>query len=587
MTKMKHQGVSVARKAVTGVLATLIIFAALFSFGVGYLVFLNQTSIAAYQANGTRESGIQQSSQEKLYVSASVSNTLPSPITLTIANHGGVATTIIGTFVDNSAGDLQSTVGSMSVTLNVGASTTLSVPGYSYTATSGTVYVSVITSRGNTFTVQYPLPQLTSTTTVTSTTSTATTTTLPYTGIGSNALVLNLVASPPAAFGCSNGCVSVTATVYNYDTQTMNGVALDPNPLTVTICTGNTPGCTATVTACNLSGSTCTTTSPTCTGPFNSGGGSDAADTIPAYSGSGSAPYIYFVCYYNTYTGTSGGFATFTGQATGNLGPLTPVASSVTTSNAIRIGGSANVLNQGPFSADFFYFKYSACTGTSPCNPSPGFSGSPNTPTGTLLDGYLTSGNSYYVAYYLQITNNFNTSLPILQYTYFQTDATIGNDADFFIAGPASNSTFYSLPTSSYSPDYPYPPYSGQPVYYPNYVSSPPSLTAYTGSVFNCDTAQGGNPDNCIDVNPGKTVTLTFAACNLGSNSWEWYNQPNGANSGGGSISCTNNGATTNSPSYTVPEAAWFGIVIFFVYNGQVYAQQIPFTATLVCNTNC
>jgi hypothetical protein len=578
--------IGLKRKAIASVLATIIIFASLFAIGVGFLVFQNQNTLSAIQANNNREGEVQQASMEKLSVSASVSG---STVLLGITNRGGVSTTIVDAFVANANGVLQSPPGIIpnpcsQPTLNIGSSGSCTLSGYTYTP-STTVYLSLITSRGNTFTVQYPAPSNIITTTSTSTVGTVSSSTLPYIGIGSNALVIDMVASPPVAFTCTSGCVVVTVTLYNYQSSgVMTNVALDPNPPTVTLCTGNVPGCTATVTPCTLSGATCTPTVPpsppsTCAGPYNSNGSPDTTDSIPAYSGSGVASDIYYLCYYNANTGVVGGFATFSGEATGYIG-TTEIASALATSNAIKIGGSANVLNQGPFSANFFYFHYTSCTAT-PCTSSsenPGFSGSPNLPTGPLPNGYLISGNNYNVAYYIQITNNFNVSLPILQYTYFQTDSTLGNDADFFIVGPSSNSTFYSLPTNANSPG---------PAYYPTYTVSSPSLQAYTGSVYACDPSLGGSASNCIDVNPGKTVTLTLAACEFGSNSWDWYNQPNGENSGGGSIGCSANGATTNSPSYTPPEATWLGIIIFFVYNGQVYAQQIPFAGDLVCNSNC
>jgi len=569
------------RKAIAGVLATIMIFGTLFAVGVGFLVYQNQTTLSTIQANANRETSIQQASSEKLSMSASLSGTT---LTLTLRNKGSVSTTLIDAYVSNGNGAMQSPPGVFSLstlcaspTVNIGSSTTCTFSPYSYT--SGTVYLSVLTSRGNSFTFQYPAPSGLSTTTTTTTLGTTTTSTLPYVGIGGNALVINLVASPPEAFTCTNGCVLVNATVYNYQTQgTMNNIALDPNPPTVTLCTGNVPGCTASLTPCTLSGSTCATSPPaTCVGPYNPNHTLDVSDSMSPYSGSGIAPSVYYLCYYNANTGVVGGFATFSAEATGMQGSIV-IASALATSNAIKIGGSANVLNQGPFSANFFFFHYVACTSTTTCTSTPSFSGSPNLPQGQLPDGYLISGNSYYVSYYIQITNNYNVNLPILQYSYFQTDSTLGNDADFFIVGPASNSSYYSLPTNTYS---------STPTYYPSYSTSTPALEAYTGSVNACNPTDGGSITNCIDVAPGKTVTLTMAACNFGSNSWTWYTEANGDNQGGGSISCTINGAKTNTPSYTPTEATWLGIIIFYLYNGQVYAQQIPFAGDLVCDANC
>ena len=192
------------RKAIAGVLATIIVFGTLFALGVGFLVYQNQTTLSAIQANANRESSIQQASSEKLSMSATLSG---STLTLTLANRGGVSTTLVDAYVANSNGVMQSpgifSLSSLcaSPTLNIGSSTSCTLSPYSYT--SGTVYLSVISSRGNSYTLQYPTPSEMTTTTSTSTMGTTTTSTLPFVGIGSNALVVNLVASPPEAFTCT------------------------------------------------------------------------------------------------------------------------------------------------------------------------------------------------------------------------------------------------------------------------------------------------------------------------------------------------------------------------------------------------
>jgi hypothetical protein len=81
-------------------------------------------------------------------------------------------------------------------------------------------------------------------------------------------------------------------------------------------------------------------------------------------------------------------------------------------------------------------------------------------------------------------------------------------------------------------------------------------------------------------------VTLTFAACNFGLTLWDWYNQTNGANTYGYRTAC----GGTQTPAYSPTEATWLGIIIFFIYNNEVYAQQIPFAGDLVCSgsiSNC
>ncbi len=98
------------------------------------------------------------------------------------------------------------------------------------------------------------------------------------------------------------------------------------------------------------------------------------------------------------------------------------------------------MLNQGPFSANFFFFKYSACTilqaaGIRRCTTTPSPVTFANLPTASLIHGE----HSYYVAFYIEITNNFNVTLPILPYTYFFTDPSSGGDSPFFIVGDPGN----------------------------------------------------------------------------------------------------------------------------------------------------
>jgi hypothetical protein len=157
----------------------------------------------------------------------------------------------------------------------------------------------------------------------------------------------------------------------------------------------------------------------------------------------------------------------------------------------------------------------------------------------------LTGSSSYYVAFYVQITNNFNVSIPILPYTYFLTDPTIGGETPFYIVGNPS-----SLP------------------YIPNYNpggNGIPTLTPYPSTCVATATS------TCLIIPPGGTVTLTFAACDITSTWWDWAGYSYGSSHDSG------NTCTTNPPAYQPNEATWIDIVVSFVYNGQVYSQGIPF----------
>jgi hypothetical protein len=251
------------------------------------------------------------------------------------------------------------------------------------------------------------------------------------------------------------------------------------------------------LTSCTLSGSTCNPPS-TCAGPYNSNGSPDTTDSIPEYSGSGVAPDVYYLCYYNANTGVVGGFATFSGQVSGTLTVTgQTVASATSTSNTIEIGGQANVITQGAFTTNFLFYRYSACqtapestggggtytyqytgvtSGSYPCNPTPSQIANPSQMNDKLLsDAFLLySAGNYYVAYYISLTNDFNQTLPVLQYSYLYMDPGISGEQYYFLAGAATD--YYSSATKTYHS------------YYPNYdvANSVPTLDAYAATPTTC-----------------------------------------------------------------------------------------------------
>jgi len=552
------------RKAVASVIATVIMLGLVFAGGVGFLVYVNQNTLTATQANAGRQAALQQASLEKLNLGVKLSTVVADPwgqtgdLVLTVNNTGGAAATLVDVYVTNVAngqlvsssqvsppskylsvkGTFPPNKGDLNITLplsvTMGASTRtmsgciaaktgcdIAISKTSYLYTSGTtVLVSVLTSSGNVFSVQYPM-------TISATSGTA-----------SSSLVVGLVASPPQTLTC-NGCVTVTVTAYNYATLPITGVALNPLPPTA--------GVTGTA---SVTGGSCGAGSP--------------STTIPAYSGSGSAPSITFTCTYNASTGAVGGFASFTGAATGTLNGVS-ISSALAVSNTIQIGGTVSVLNQGPFTANSFFFKDSYCLQskgrffTSPCVQTPATLTIPNLPNANPQNGSA----DYYVAYYVQVTNNFNTTLAILQYSYFQTDPTLGGESNFYIVGPAPS---YSSANCA----------SQTSCYFPDYTKPTPVLQAYGGDAITCaETPPLYNPPssaNCIDIAPGQTVTLTFAACRIGSSDWDWGDSQYGR-AFDNPVGCS----PQAPPNYQTPESTYLSIILSFMYKGQVFDQQIPF----------
>jgi hypothetical protein len=564
------------RKAVASVLATVIMLGLVFASGVGFLVYVSQNSTIQNQANAGRQAALQQASLERLALSVKVSSVADFPwgqtgdLVLRVNNTGGATATIVDVYVTNPAngqlvsnckvvppcsaappfthylntqgslaqkGDLNITL-PLSITmgattrtmtgcisLKTGCDIAISKTSYTYSAGT-TVLVSVLTSAGNVFSAQYPTPA--------SSTS----------GVQSSSLLVQLTASPPQTLSCSN-CVTVVVTAYNYATTAIFGAALSP-------LTGPTAGVTGTASITNGGPPVCSSPSP--------------SSMIPPYSGS-TPGSITFTCTYNAATGAVGGFASFTGAATGTLNGAA-IASAPAVSNTIQIGGTVNVLNQGPFTANAFFFKDSYChqgSGrfyTSPCSQTPTPLDIPHLPNANPQDGSA----DYYVAYYVQVTNNLDTPLALLQYSYFQTDPTLGGESNFYLVGPAS--TYSAASCTQPSP-------TG--CYFPDYTKPTPTLQAYGGDAVTCadgpaPTYNPPSPANCIIIGAGQTITLTFAACRLGSSDWNWGDSQYGR-AFDNPIGCS----PQAPPNYQTPESTYLSIILSFMYKGQVVDQQIPF----------
>jgi flagellin-like protein len=545
---MKLLRVTRKRKAISGVFVALLLFAMVFTVGTNYFLFVNQANLATSQATAVRQDALLQGREENLAIGVSLSG--GSTLVVSASNIGGVPTSISSIYLTDTSGKTMNPPGLMGqaqtnltasqwpLTLNVGAKTSgnsgclpgkpgcnIALSGYSYT--SGNLFVKVVTGRGNVFSFGYP--------------------TLTNGGTGSNVLVvtMNAYPTPPLTqvFTCT-GCITLLITVYNYASNPITGVAPSPNP--------PTPQLTGTA---MVSGGSC--------------GAANPSSTIPAYSGSGTAPSITFTCTWNAQTGSVGGFATFAGYAQGTLSGVT-VTSALAVSNILQIGGSSNVGTQGAFSVNFFFFGTSSCVlngnWVAPCVTNPAVF--PHASVGALPDGAITKvGTNHYVAYYVTITNNYPAPLEILQYSFLQLDAShpppvVGNETDLWLAGAAS--TYNSL---------------GH--YYPNYATNPnpPSLAPFAGNTVNCaESGPTWTPSpNCIDINYGQSMTLTFAACGFGASNWDW-----GGTQYGSKFDNTA-GCTSSAPGFSPQGSAdVLTVVLSFMYQGQVYTQAIQFQGLAV-----
>jgi hypothetical protein len=552
-----------SRKGVATVLAAALIFGMLFTAGFAYITWQAQAGQNENIANLDRQNAVEQGNLERISLATIVSGSGPYTVTIMAENSGGIATTLVGAYA-SSGGALLTTPGIVTEdsVLTIGDSVSLTLPAIS--VASG--MASVLTSRGNTFSAPFPNPPTQVTATISTTySSTATTMTLPGLA-GSNALVVQMVATPPVSFGCDNGCVTDNVTVYNFAPNQMSSVALLNSQPSVAEC-GNAPGCTASLTP-----------NSACAGPYSRQGVLDSSDSLAAYSGSGNAPSVFYLCTYNVVTGNVGGYASFSGQATAqeNFGGSPPsyvnVVSAEAISNTIQLGGSTNVLGQGPFTVNFFVFKYSSCTNgpsssgghytySSACSTTPATM-PPNVFRQLGNASLVSAGSNYYVALYFQVTNDYTSILPILKYSFvqFESAKSLG-EADMYIVGGPSNSSSV----------------------YPNYCKgggSPactndiPTFNAYTATASSCAETKGEPPaSTCINVSPGQSAVLTFAACGPGSPSWEWGGSQYAKSWDPGYSGC----ATVNLNMGTSGAPTALILVLSYLLNNVVYTEDIAF----------
>jgi hypothetical protein len=576
------------RSGLSAVLSAVILFAMIFTVGSTFFIFINNENLTVNQANSSAQAKLQAASVEELSLEAHLSSTADQwaqtgDLWISVNNTGGVASTIDAVYVSNTAGQLVSEsqialptvshylstdnrcLGSscavkgdlnetLPLTVPVGGSTNLlngcstsgkvgcniGISKSAYDYTSGNVIISVLTASGKIFSATYPPPIKTTTTQVTVDSVTSTTTLISKAGEG-NALDVQLSAAPNQVF--SGATITVTAEVYSYESTAVTGASL----------TMNTP---------EVTGTASVTVASACT---------PTGQTLPSFSGTGTPSPVSFTCTYTSSTGSTGGFASFSGYVQGTLGTST-LTSAEAISNTVQIGGAASVTTQGAFTTNFFFFRYSACTNapnnsgtgntysySTPCTTTP--SSMPPSSTGQLEDGnFISGGGDYYTAYYVELTNDFNATVPILEYSYLFLDPGISGEQYNFLVGTGGD------PSSTY---------------YPNYGCTSgcsndiPALTAYTGTAASCSGSPP--PASCIDVAPDQTVTLTFAACGWGSSSWSWGGTQDAASYDPGYSGCT-----ASAPSFTTPEGFSLVIVVSYLYDGNVYSQSLPFEGQIM-----
>jgi hypothetical protein len=573
------------RRAVSGIIVAVIIFAMLFTAGTGYLFFQVRSNLSSYKANVQALQQRAQISQEQLAFRVSLTGS--NSLEVTVNDTWAFPMSVVDTYVNDSAGSIVSPPGVMTLgvsgtnatgplNLNAGGTGSFVITSYTYSPTSGIIHVALVTSRGNVFTQQYPLDNSYTESTVSS--QTTVNVIGPYAGgAGGNSLVIVMAATPIQVFSgtCRAGseCVTDNVTLFNYSRHNMTGAGLHPA-----------------MPWSNVTG-TAQLINYNCSSPYTPPGKiPNPNGTIPAYNGTGVAPHIYFLCTYAPQTGAVGGLGSFSGWAFATQNNTVLESASVV-SNLVQIGGMTNVFAVGPFTTNFFFFKHSSCTNapnsvgnnggysySTACTTNIAPSSWPPSSPSSLPEGAVISGGSnYYVAFYFQITNNYNTTIPLLQYTFLQVDPSAGGETDWWIVG--TNTTMDNG------------------VYYPTYnpSSSPmlPTLTAYPSDCGVVNPKTNIPIDNkCIYVNPGQTVTITLAACGYSSSNWDWGGSRYGDfwDNGDNTVGCITGGSTPSigciSWSTTPPiscisrmagDATSATTVISFEYHGQTITEDIAF----------
>ncbi|MDG6918271.1 MAG: hypothetical protein JRN62_02335 [Nitrososphaerota archaeon] len=145
-------------KGVAGILAAVLMFAMLFTAGLGFFVYVNKANALYDQQLVNSNNAVVAAHQEDLAVTTGLSS---SSLTVTIQNKGSAASQVVDIFVTEPSGSIvqltgTSTTPSLPITINAGTTSPTLVT--NIIISSGNYYVKVLTGRGNTFTSAYPTP---------------------------------------------------------------------------------------------------------------------------------------------------------------------------------------------------------------------------------------------------------------------------------------------------------------------------------------------------------------------------------------------------------------------------------------------
>ena len=563
-------------------IGTFILFALVFTAGATLFQVVNHYKQVYNVADANELSLAQQESLENLSLTAKLS-ALPDPwlqtgdLYVSVGNSGGVPSTIVGVMVSvpngtvvseslvnppshflsiegttSQKGDLNVT---LPLTLGVGVSTSemsgcspsgkigcdIGISRSSFNYVKGTVVVSLLTSLGNVFSLEYPTPHSVTTKNLFVISPTDLYISGNYTSFidqsvygqsgvdncygcvtnqvaGGNILVMLITALPSPVQ--NEGTITVIATVSNYSPYQANSMTVNLN----TYYTGSA------------------TVAPD---------GSKSAVNCPGPASIASGVSASYECYFAANSGGGSGTVTFAGTAEGCVvtGTTTTcpsgtlVTSAVSSSNPVQVGSSSAF---GLWQLNYYYFTYTASGQKTPASPS------------------IVPDSAQYAAFNLKVTNVNNVAMTILDNSYLQfvspgsdvnefivasgsasgvstsataivlTDSTLGATPGSLVglylkytSGPASGeyepitaNTATTITTSAFSPvptpgggdtftvvseDYPT---SGTPVFTP----------------YGCTDAPPAPPTGpqCITVAPGATVTISFAASGPDASTWTW-----------------------------------------------------------------
>lgn len=533
-------------------LSAVILFALVFTVGTGFFLTSNNDQQVAASAFVNRLNFENQVKLENLTLRAGCSATftcVPTSCTetggcnlwLMINNTGGISSTVTSIFITNLAGQIisdsasgtgflvQSDISLLPLTLNSGVSTLTSNIGIEIPApfcyasklmlpcVDQPVFVHVLTSLGNIFSVSFP-PLNEGT--FEQTTSVAPTATQPFSTqvdtivsnsqtiegcygcvsgsyAGGNILILSLAATPSPVQ--TTGNITVTADVYDYSSYPATSISVTVSA-SYTGTASVTPAGVGDIKSNNVLGNSSLPTSP-CT--------ESTGTTISPPPGP-----LAFQCVFTANAGEqNSGTVTFTGTATACIGtgaqtaspcsgtnPGTPASSSLSTSNPVQVGAIASF---GVWQPNFSVYYYTGCASTTAC-----------TTTSPVCINYefpcsaaVISGSEKYVAFYIEVTNEYAQPLTILDGTYIQAVSS-SIDLDWFIGGTYTSGQLKGA----------------------QYNAASGSFTPYDCVYNGQNLAPSGN---CETVPPGDTIYIMLAASAPATSAWTW-----GSSYGG----CTNCG---------------------------------------------